>query len=50
MLIFALILMTFGIYFICWTDDKKSHLKRFYVYDNCKCLIFTFSKVMQQHT
>jgi len=28
-LIFALILMTFGISFVCWTaDDKKSHLKR----------------------
>jgi len=27
-LIFALILMTFGISFICWTDDIKSHLKR----------------------
>jgi len=26
-LIFALILTTFGINFICWTDDKKSHLK-----------------------
>jgi len=24
---FALILTTFGISFICWTDDKKSHLK-----------------------
>ena len=27
-LIFALILMTFGISFICWIDDKKSHFKR----------------------
>jgi len=27
-LIFALILMTFGISFVCWTDDKKSHMKR----------------------
>jgi len=27
-LIFALILTTFGICFVCWTDDKKSHLKR----------------------
>ena len=27
-LTFALILMTFGISFICWIDDKKSHLKR----------------------
>jgi len=27
-LIFALILMTFGISFIFWIDDKKSHLKR----------------------
>jgi len=26
-LIFALILATFGISFICWIDDKKSHLK-----------------------
>jgi len=23
-----LILTTFGVSFICWTDDKKSHLKR----------------------
>jgi len=27
-LIFALIVTTFGISFICWIDDKKSHLKR----------------------
>ena len=27
-LIFTLILTTFGISFICWIDDKKSHLKR----------------------
>ena len=27
-LIFALILTTFGISFVCWIDDKKSHLKR----------------------
>jgi len=27
MLIFALILTTFGISFICWIDDKKSRLK-----------------------
>jgi len=27
-LIFALILTTFGISFICWIDDIKSHLKR----------------------
>jgi len=27
-LIFALISTTFGISFICWIDDKKSHLKR----------------------
>ena len=27
-LIFALILTTFGISFICWIDGKKSHLKR----------------------
>jgi len=27
-LMFALILTTFGISFICWIDDKKSHLKR----------------------
>ena len=27
-LIFALILMTSVISFVCWTDDKKSHLKR----------------------
>jgi len=24
-LIFALILMTFGISFVCWTNDKKLH-------------------------
>jgi len=24
-LVFALILVTFGICFICWIDDKKSH-------------------------
>jgi len=28
MLIFELILSTFGVSFICWIDDKKSHLKR----------------------
>jgi len=27
-LIFELILTTFGISFICWIDDIKSHLKR----------------------
>ena len=27
-LMFALNLMTFGISFICWIDDKKSQLKR----------------------
>jgi len=27
-LIFALVLTTFGISFIRWIDDKKSHLKR----------------------
>ena len=27
-LIFALILTTFGFSFICWIDDIKSHLKR----------------------
>jgi len=26
-LIFVFILTTFGTYFICWIDDKKSHLK-----------------------
>jgi len=26
-LTFALILTTFGVSFICWIDDKKSHLK-----------------------
>jgi len=26
-LIFALILTAFGTSFICWIDDKKSHLK-----------------------
>jgi len=28
LLIFALILTTFGSFFICWIDDKKSHIKR----------------------
>jgi len=28
MLILALILTTFGMSFICWIDDRKSHLKR----------------------
>jgi len=34
---------------ICWTDDKKSHLK--HVLRACKVQIsdFKFSKVMQQH-
>jgi len=27
-LTFAFILMTFGISFVCWIDDKKLHLKR----------------------
>jgi len=27
-LMFALMLMTFGISFICWINAKKSHLKR----------------------
>jgi len=27
-LIFAFILTTFGIFFICWIADKKSHLTR----------------------
>jgi len=27
-LIFALILTTFGISYVCWIDDIKSHLKR----------------------
>jgi len=27
-LIFALILTTFGVSFICWIDDKESQLKR----------------------
>jgi len=38
---------------ICWTDDKKSHLKHvnmFYVHAKCKFLIFKLSKVMQQRT
>jgi len=34
LLIFALILTTFGICFICWIDDKKSHLNVFYVHKN----------------
>jgi len=42
-LIFALILTTYGISFICLTDDKKSHFKIWnvlYVHENCKFLIF----------
>jgi len=35
---------------ICWTDDKKSHLKHVLRNAKCKFLIFKFSKVMQQHT
>jgi len=49
-LIFALILTTYGISFICWIDDKKSHLKHVYMHENAKFLIFKFSKVMEQHT
>jgi len=49
-LIFALILMTFGISFICWVDNKSRIWNMFYVYEKCKFLIFKFSKVMQQHT
>jgi len=48
-LIFALILATFGISFVCWIDDKKSHLKRV-LHENCKFRIVKFSKVIQQHT
>ena len=46
MLIFALILTTFGSFFICWIDDKNSHLKRDLrdLHENCKFLIFKFSK------
>jgi len=50
-LIFAFILATFGISFICWIRDKKSHLKR--VLHARELQIFDFfklSKVMQQHT
>jgi len=43
-LIFALILMTSVISFVCWTDDKKSHLKR--VLYACKVHISDF-KVFQ---
>jgi len=51
-LIFALILATFGISFICWIDGKKSHLKRVLRAWELQIffLIFKFSKVMQQHT
>jgi len=49
-LIFAVILTTFGFSFICGIDDEKAHLKRVYMHENCKFLIFKFSKVMQQHT
>jgi len=52
-LIFALILTTFGISFICWIDDKKSHLKLVlcaWKVQISEFLIFMFLKVMQQHT
>jgi len=47
-LIFSLILTTFGISFICWIDDKKLHLKCVLRHENCKFLSFKFSKVMEQ--
>jgi len=50
MLIFALILTTFDISFICWIDDKTHIWNVFYVHEKCKFLIFKFSKVIQQHT
>jgi len=34
----------------CWIDDKKWHLKLFYMHENAKFVICRFSKVMQQHT
>jgi len=49
-LIFAVISTAFSISFICWIDDKKSHLKRVYVHENSRFLIPTFSKALQQHT
>jgi len=49
-LIFAFILTTFGISFVCWIDDKKSRLKRILRGWELQFLLFKFSKVMQQHT
>jgi len=49
-LIFAFILMTFGISLICWIADKKSHLKHVLLAREVQILIFKFSKLMQQHT
>jgi len=54
MLIFCMVLIFnwfswHSAFFVCWTDNKKSHLKHFYVHEKCKFLIFKFSKVMQQH-
>ena len=42
-LIFALILTTFCVSFICWIDEKSHIWNVFYVHDNSKFLIFTFS-------
>ena len=45
-LIFALILTTFGISFICWIDDKKSHLKHTYaVVGNIILICWKFTAV-----
>jgi len=49
-LIFALILTTFGISSSVESIIKSYIWNVFYVHENCKFLIFKFSKVMQQHT
>jgi len=48
-LIFAFIFMTFGILFVCWTDDKRSHLKHVLHARDVQISDFKFSKVMQPH-
>ena len=48
--IFALILMTFGISFVCWIDDKMSHFRRVLCALELQISDFKFSNVMQQYT
>jgi len=35
---------------ICWTDDEKSHLKRFMCTKSAKFLIIKFPKVIPNYT